>query len=377
MQLTTELAQPIVERAMAILQRNVNIMDADGIIVASGDTTRVGSVHAGAVAVVRTGRRLEIHPEDLPNWDGVRLGVNLPLRLNGRIVGVVGITGPPDEVRPFGELIREMVQLMLSQARSAELERTMALAREALLRELLTGSGELSDRLVREAALLGLDAATPYAVLLCELSPGAEPSAVLAERFMADAGIAPCVMAGPWEGRLVVVAGAAAASLAEPLQRSLPPGSAVAVGRTERGIAGLRSSFRTALATLDAGRRLHGAGAFAADDFHLEMVLATVPAADAHDYVSRVLGGLPPGTARAGAVLRQTLRSFFRSNLSVSGAADALGVHRHTLVYRLDQVADATGFDPRTSDGAVRLYLALLLERLIGQNVEFAADREP
>lgn len=44
---------------------------------------------------------------------------------------MVGITGAPDEVRPFGELIREMGQLMLAQARSAELERAAALARDS------------------------------------------------------------------------------------------------------------------------------------------------------------------------------------------------------------------------------------------------------
>lgn len=73
MLLTPELAQPIVDRAMAILQRNVNMMDGNGFIVGSGDPSRIGNFHQGAEAVLRTGRRVEIHPEDLPHWGGVRM----------------------------------------------------------------------------------------------------------------------------------------------------------------------------------------------------------------------------------------------------------------------------------------------------------------
>ncbi|HYF93699.1 MAG TPA: sugar diacid recognition domain-containing protein [Symbiobacteriaceae bacterium] len=381
MLLTTELAQPIVDRAMAILQRNVNIMDGAGVIVGSGDSSRIGSFHEGAAAVLRTGRRVEIQPEDVPNWGGVRMGVNLPLRLSGRIVGVVGITGLPDEVRPFGELIREMVQLMLGQVRTAELERTSALAREALLRDLLTGTDDLSDRAIREAAILGLDEQTPYAVLVGEAPPGAEPgdyawlgaTAALVEQAISDAGVRPVMTTGPWEGRLVVVAGAAAVGLVQQLRGMLAPGVALAAGLPAPGLPGLRRSYRTALLALSAGRRLLGAGAFSADDLHLETLLATVQPEDAAAFVRRVLGGLPPLSATAGMTARETIEVFVRSDLSLSRAAEQLSIHRHTLMYRLEQAASATGFDPRTWDGAVRLYLALVIERLLGQNVQEGA----
>lgn len=45
MNLTADIAQPIVDRATAIIRRNINRMDASGIIVASGDPTRIGTYH--------------------------------------------------------------------------------------------------------------------------------------------------------------------------------------------------------------------------------------------------------------------------------------------------------------------------------------------
>ena len=46
-----------------------------------------------------------------------RTGINVPVALGEDIVGViVGITGEPDEVRGYGELVKDFVELMLQQA---------------------------------------------------------------------------------------------------------------------------------------------------------------------------------------------------------------------------------------------------------------------
>ncbi|HYG57664.1 MAG TPA: sugar diacid recognition domain-containing protein [Symbiobacteriaceae bacterium] len=379
MELTPELAQPIVERAIAILQRNVNIMDARGFIVGSGDPNRIGTFHRGAAAVLRTGRRVEIFPEDAAQWEGVRIGVNLALRLGKQIVGVVGITGPPDEVRPFGELIREMVQLMLVQVRSAEMERTTALAREAFLRDLLTGAGEMPDRLVREARLMGLGAETTYRVILCEsLQAEAEPGnytwvETVAAQLEAAARVldeGTLLVTGPWEGRLVAVTGAMGDVMASRLAFAQGAGWALAAGLAGKGLPGIRRSYHTAILALTAGCRLTGAGFFLAEGLMLETLLATVAPEDASAFRDAVTLGLPgPGT-RQGATFRQAIEAYARSGMSLAAAAEALGVHRHTLGYRLEQVTDVTGLDPRTWDGLLRLFLGLKMEQLFGPSVQ-------
>jgi carbohydrate diacid regulator len=378
MLITPDLAAPIVERAMAILHRNVNIMNAEGIIVGSGDPSRVGSFHTGAAAVLRKDRRVEIHPADAPQWPGVRPGVNLPLRVGGQIVGVVGITGAPDEVRPYGELLREMVQLMLIQARTAELELAAAVAREACLRDLLTGTGELPERLVREARLTGLNDQAIYRVIVCEPPRTSESGnydwveslVARAEQAAAAVDVAPFLVTGPWDGRLVMVAGDPAGALAGLLYQACGTESIVAEGLAQPGIHGLRRSYHTALLALTAGCRLTGAGVFSAEALRMETMLAAIAPEEGIAFSQSVAGRLPPAGSRQGEVLRQTLNAFLRSGMSQSGAADLLGIHRHTLTYRLAQVQEATDHDPRTWDGAVQLYLALVLERLFGQDVQ-------
>lgn len=366
MRLTAEIAQPIVDRAMAILHRNINLMDAAGMIVASGDPTRLGSYHEGAARVLKTGKAQEIHPEEHDLYAGSRPGVNLPIRLDDRVLGVVGITGPPAEVRAFGELLREMAQLMLAQARTAEMEQTAALARESVLRELLTGTEPIGERVANQAQLLDLFPERAYQVLIGEVADARLPDMARAAR---QAGATPAIATGPWEGRLVLVAGQPSTRLAEAVYQAAGPGAVLAAGLVATGLSGLRESYRSALAAVRAGVKVGGGGLLRADELRLETLLAALPADEARRFVERSLGGLAPASTPQGAQARQTVDAYLRCGMSRTRAAERLGVHRHTLINRLDQVSGATGLDPREAAGAMHLSLAMLLERLFRQDV--------
>ncbi len=89
------LAQDIVDRAMAILPYNVNVMDYLGIIIGSGDPERLCTRHEGAQRVLANGQVVEIDSLAALRLGVVKPGVNLPLMLDHQLVGVLGITGAP------------------------------------------------------------------------------------------------------------------------------------------------------------------------------------------------------------------------------------------------------------------------------------------
>ncbi len=86
--LSKSLAQKIVDRMMDIIPYNVNIMDKDGIIIASGDSDRINTLHLGAQEALQGTSAIEVYEER----EGVKLGVNMPIMFNKRSIGVVGIT---------------------------------------------------------------------------------------------------------------------------------------------------------------------------------------------------------------------------------------------------------------------------------------------
>lgn len=86
--LDTKMAQDIVARTMRIIDTNINVMDARGRIIGSGDRERIGELHEGALLVLSQGRVVDIDDAVARHLHGVRRGINLPLRLEwGRSSG--------------------------------------------------------------------------------------------------------------------------------------------------------------------------------------------------------------------------------------------------------------------------------------------------
>lgn len=65
--LDTKMAQDIVARTMRIIDTNINVMDARGRIIGSGDRERIGELHEGALLVLSQGRVVLISTMRLRN----------------------------------------------------------------------------------------------------------------------------------------------------------------------------------------------------------------------------------------------------------------------------------------------------------------------
>jgi len=111
--ITDELAQKIVNIAHALIHRNVNIMNKDGIIIGTAQKHRYRTLHKGAQEVVETGEPLEIYPHEVNQYPGALPGVNLPIILEEQIIGVVGVSGDPQEVQASARLIKKITELIL------------------------------------------------------------------------------------------------------------------------------------------------------------------------------------------------------------------------------------------------------------------------
>lgn len=85
--------------------RTINIMNPSGTIIASTEADRIGSFHQGALEAVRTGKPVNIQKDQLHLYPGAKEGCNMPLRVNGSIIGAVGIYGNPSEIQPLAHLL--------------------------------------------------------------------------------------------------------------------------------------------------------------------------------------------------------------------------------------------------------------------------------
>ena len=107
--LDAESAQKIADRIMQIIPYNINIMDYDGIIIASGDENRIGTIHQGAVKAIEMKKPYVVYKDT----ETERKGINLPIFYSKNIVGVIGISGDVEAVMQIGQIVVITAQLMI------------------------------------------------------------------------------------------------------------------------------------------------------------------------------------------------------------------------------------------------------------------------
>ncbi len=106
------LAKRLIERITRYTDYNVNIMDEKGIIIASKNTSRIGTFHEVALRIIQ-GEEDMIRVDSENTQFGVKKGVNMAIYYRKKKEGVVGVTGDPEEVMPIAMIIRMAVEVML------------------------------------------------------------------------------------------------------------------------------------------------------------------------------------------------------------------------------------------------------------------------
>ena len=114
--LSNTLAQQIAGETTEAIGYNVIITDAEGMVIGSGDTSRVGSFHEASIEAMRTRESAWHNPEEARALRGVRPGITLPLVIGDEAVGTVGITGSPHQVRRFGVVVRRQTEILLQES---------------------------------------------------------------------------------------------------------------------------------------------------------------------------------------------------------------------------------------------------------------------
>ncbi len=108
-----ELALKLIQKTSEHLGYNINIMNEKGIIIASRDESRIGDFHEVAYNVVKGNCKEGIIHQNENYPKGVKPGVNLPILYNGDIIGVVGVTGDPNEILHLAYVIKTAVETII------------------------------------------------------------------------------------------------------------------------------------------------------------------------------------------------------------------------------------------------------------------------
>lgn len=168
--LSKELAEDIVERTMQAVNYNINIMNEHGVIIASGDKSRIGTIHEGAILAINRKTEFKIDEKQSKQLSGVHNGINLVIEFQNKVVGVIGITGQPEDVLGYGKLVKMTAEMMIEQAYvMREIEWNNRIKEEMML-SIINNKYE-SSRLFQEyMKKFNIPANHPMAIFIIELS---------------------------------------------------------------------------------------------------------------------------------------------------------------------------------------------------------------
>ncbi|OEJ14038.1 CdaR family transcriptional regulator [Brachyspira hampsonii] len=115
MYIDNEIAQRLLDKIMKVIdyEVNINIMNEYGEIIASGDKERIGKIHLGALDVIKNVKSMNYFNSIDNDKESSRPGINMPLMLSNELIGVVGVSGDPDEIKLIANIIKMTTEMLI------------------------------------------------------------------------------------------------------------------------------------------------------------------------------------------------------------------------------------------------------------------------
>lgn len=367
-----ELAQQIVDTTICLVHRNVNIMNREGIIIATGHPHRYKTFHKGAKDVIETGSIIEIYPNELPLYPGALQGVNLPIIFDDQIVGVVGVFGVPDEVRSTGRLVKTITELLLERELLQKEMHSKYLLREQFVDTIISSTSNLvSAKVNRIAKTLGLKMQLSRVVALID-------SANLINKYVSEYGSSELVLervadlaikkiteiglineqdiAIMRDEQLIILKcfsdkpdNKKMHHWADELIGALSSNDKISIycgiGAITSSINDYHSSYEQAKYCLGQCKKQSVVHTIYDHEIFVRYALHEAANSQAQLSLKSVITSFS-GTNFESAEMQRTLLALWENNLNVNTTADYLHIHRNTLIYRLTCLKNETGLDP-------------------------------
>lgn len=373
MPIDPQSAAAIVREISELLHQPVNMMDERGVILASSDPCRIGTLHAGAVEVIAKGLE-ELVVDSNEQYAGTLAGINLPIVYNGEIAGVIGLTGPQEEVRLYGQIIKKMTEILLREYDVHEQEQMNNRIRTHFLNEWIFSSpASLDQSFLERGQRLGIDLTLPRRIMLlsvCNLpyySGSPEGQRILTKIYShIEAEVKPGLFFHTSSRMICLIpfcSDAAARELdlrlrerLKNLMENIAVASGISAPPFDTNFRKIHLLYAQAEKALSASLSTPGNRLFFYEELGMELFLAEIPPAAKTEYLRRIFKGCPQNEFSDWIVL---LQAYYEENGSVEKAAAKLYLHRNTLQYRLRRLGEITGFDPRLFSNAARYELAI------------------
>ena len=326
--LSKVIAQKIVLEMMNVVPYNINVMDEKGVIIGSGDTKRIGNIHEGAIKAIENQLINEVYEEN----GRMKPGVNEPIIFNEEIIGVIGITGHPDEVRRFSKLVRVTAVLLIEQSKLDEEIQNKRLNKQKFYYELVHRKIEYDDEFHQRAKTYEIDLTKKCQVILVEGNINSQSFKTLCHKYSHYSEL------DSSKAVFFITTNQIYKTLLKDLEKSEEINK-ISIGGEEK-IAAV--SLENAELAMEFGIKIKpSTSIYRYDDLKFFIHLS---------YENKTsLVSLISNLDKTGNKLEliQTIQVYVEENGDINNVANILNIHRNTLSYRLERIKQLTGKNPK------------------------------
>lgn len=359
--LTPEFAQRFIQKTVTNLPYNVNIMDQNGVIIASKDSTRLGDFHEIASKMLNDPTTTGVVTES-DNYIGTKPGINMFIEFRGEKVGVICVTGEPKNIQSFAGFVKASMETMLEYETKVAQDQKSRGKAERFLYYLLFDDEYKSFEAVRMAAEFDLKehelglvivvrtpVQIPRSTMLHALSKGVSTSH---DRIVVEGRNDDYIILKILKGKnkkqvvrdLKPLIESYTQSVLETLRKQVDTdGLYFYVGSLQENIDTYRISYNHALSTSMYNQRRSQVNYFY--DHVRDYFRSSVTTRLYFGAFSVFYNLFEPSEKE---VIIETIRALMNSNFNIAKACQELNVHRNTVIFRLNKIKEMLNIDPIT-----------------------------
>ena len=351
------LAQEIVNAVSTVVDRDINFIDKNGIIIGSTNKDRFNLFHEAGYEAIKTGNYIIVERDD--QYKGSREGINYPIKINNVPIGVIGITGNPKEVNKFGFLVTKITEVFIKEQQlnyKYEVDKQKV---SYVIKSLIYNEIESRNDIELILEEFNINKNKKLSVVILKINKNSDISNLEAtkneiKQFLYGLGILFNMYIYPNE--IIALINEEQSKLlknscrAELLKYKIKIHGGI--GRFHN-IYDLHNSYKEALMALRYSRK-KSKMISDINELNLEMLLESVDESLRKYFVDKTLTLLSDYDI-------QILKTYYKNNMSLKLTSEELFIHKNTLQYKLEKINTKTGFNPREFEDSVALYIATLL----------------
>lgn len=330
-------AQTIVDRMMKDIPYNINIMNHLGIIIGSGNPKRIGSVHHGAKQAIKQGRTIEIYEDE----EFVKKGINVPIELDGEIIGVVGISGEVAETKPFGNLLKSTVILLINQSIDFKNESFTKSLKNEFFHLIINSDTSYTHEFIQRAMQYGIILSKSSQIIFVDSSSKIKGTIIDYPSTFTMSAYALCV---------VIQDEAQVKGVIDTIRQNNAH-SFISLSAWNHSIADGFQQAKSAMYILK-GLNMSEKIIYYSNCMLTANSVTALKNANQAEYTQQLM--------KLDEEMIKTLQIFLNSDLNLNETANQLMIHRNTLNYRLNKIYSITGKDPKNLLDRIELIFSLI-----------------